>query len=101
MLSSVGGGGRPSTGNNGRLIIRLKPRDERPHVDQVMRQLQGQASQVPGMQVFFRNPPPISIGGVRSSSSYQITLQGTEIAELYTAARAFEAKMRELPQSRA
>jgi HAE1 family hydrophobic/amphiphilic exporter-1 len=97
VLSSVGGGGRASTGNNGRLIIRLKPREERPHVDVVMRQLQGAVSQVPGMQTFFRNPPPISIGGVRSSSSYQITLQGSDIAQLYTAARAFEGKMREIP----
>ncbi len=97
VLSSVGGGGRASTGNNGRLIIRLKPREERPHVDVVMRQLQGAVSQVPGMQTFFRNPPPISIGGVRSSSSYQITLQGSDIAQLYTAARSFESKMREIP----
>ncbi len=97
VLSSVGGGGRASTGNNGRLIIRLVPRDQRPHVDVVMRQLQGAVAQVPGMQTFFRNPPPISIGGVRSSSSYQITLQATDIAQLYTAARSFESKMREIP----
>ncbi len=97
VLSSVGGGGRASTGNNGRLIIRLTPRSERPHVDVVMRQLQAQVAEVPGMQTFFRNPPPISIGGVRSGSSYQITLQGADIVQLYTAARAFEAKMRELP----
>lgn len=97
VLSSVGGGGRASTGNNGRLIVRLVDRSERPHVDVVMRQLQRDAAVVPGMQTFFRNPPPISIGGVRSSSSYQITLQGTDIAQLYTAARAFEAQMREIP----
>ncbi len=97
VLSSVGGGGRASTGNNGRLIIRLVDRAERPHVDVVMRQLQAEAAVVPGMQTFFRNPPPISIGGVRSSSSYQITLQGTDIAQLYTAARSFEAQMREIP----
>ncbi len=96
VLSSVGGGGRASTGNNGRLIIRLKPRDERPHVDVVMRQLQREAAVVPGMQTFFRNPPPISIGGFRSNSAYQITLQSTDIAQLYTAARAFEGKMRAL-----
>ncbi len=96
VLSSVGGGGRASTGNNGRLIIRLKPRDQRPHVDVVMRQLQREAAVVPGMQTFFRNPPPISIGGFRSNSAYQITLQSTDIAQLYTAARAFEGKMRAL-----
>ena len=96
VLSSVGGGGRASTGNNGRLIVRLKPRDQRPHVDVVMRELQRAVSVVPGMQTFFRNPPPISIGGFRSNSAYQITLQGTDIAQLYTAARAFEQKMRQL-----
>jgi HAE1 family hydrophobic/amphiphilic exporter-1 len=96
VLSSVGGGGRASTGNNGRLIVRLTPRDQRPHVDVVMRQLQREVSAVAGMQTFFRNPPPISIGGFRSNSAYQITLQSTDIAALYTAARAFEAKMRQL-----
>ncbi len=97
VLSSVGGGGRANTGNNGRLIIRLKSRSERPHVDDVMRELQRESSQIPGMQVFFRNPPPINIGGVRSSSSYQVTLQSADIVELYSAARSFEAKLREVP----
>jgi HAE1 family hydrophobic/amphiphilic exporter-1 len=96
VLSSVGGGGRASTGNNGRLIVRLKPRDQRAHVDVVMRELQREVSVIPGMQTFFRNPPPISIGGFRSNSAYQITLQSTDIAGLYTAARAFEGRMRQL-----
>ncbi|MEO7996209.1 MAG: efflux RND transporter permease subunit [Gemmatimonadaceae bacterium] len=98
VLSSVGGGGGPSTGNNGRLTVRMKPRSERPHVDVVMRQLNAKVSKVPGMQTFFRNPPPISIGGRRSNSSYQISLQSADIAELYTSARLLEGRMRQLPE---
>jgi hydrophobic/amphiphilic exporter-1 (mainly G- bacteria), HAE1 family len=100
VLSAVGPGGRTSAGaNQGRLTIRLKPRNERVGVEVVMRDLTRQVqAQVPGMQVFMRNPPPISIGGRQSKSMYQITLQASDIAQLYTAARAFEGKLRELPE---
>ena len=99
LLSSVGGGpGGGGGGSGGRLVVRLTPRDKRPHVDVVMRQLNAKASKVPGMQVFFRNPPPISIGGRRSSSAYQISLQSADIALLYTSARTLEQRMRQLPE---
>ncbi|MEP6835972.1 MAG: efflux RND transporter permease subunit [Gemmatimonas sp.] len=97
-LSSVGGGGGPSTGNNGRLTVRLTPRGQREHVDVVMRKLNAKVSKVPGMQTFFRNPPPISIGGRRSNSSYQISLQSADIVLLYTSARQLEAKMRQISE---
>jgi hydrophobic/amphiphilic exporter-1 (mainly G- bacteria), HAE1 family len=100
VLSAVGPGGRTAAGaNQGRLTIRLKPRGERAPVDVVMREITRQVQAgVPGMQVFMRNPPPISIGGRQSKSMYQITLQASDIAQLYTAARAFEGKLRELPE---
>jgi HAE1 family hydrophobic/amphiphilic exporter-1 len=97
VLASVGGGGGGSS-NNGRLIIKLRDRAERPHVDELNRQLTRATAAVPGVQVFFRNSPPINIGGRRGNSSYQITLQSPDIAELYTAGRALEARMRELPE---
>ena len=96
MVSSSIGGGPGGTG--GRLTVTLKPRSERPSVDVVMRQLNGKVSKVPGIQTFFRNPPPISIGGRRSNSAYQISLQSAEITTLYTAARAMEGRMRQLPE---
>ncbi|MEP6765374.1 MAG: efflux RND transporter permease subunit [Gemmatimonadaceae bacterium] len=98
VLSSVGGGGGPSSGNNGRLTVRLQPRGQRAHVDVVMRKLNAKVAKVPGMQTFFRNPPPISIGGRRSNSSYQISLQSADIVQLYTSARQLEARMRQLPE---
>jgi len=99
VLGSVGGGGGgPGGSNSGRLQLTMTDRSERPHVDQVIRQLSRATSKVPGVQVFFRNNPPINIGGRRGNSSYQIALQATDIAQLYTAARALEARMRELPE---
>ncbi|MCA0375156.1 MAG: efflux RND transporter permease subunit [Gemmatimonadetes bacterium] len=96
-LMSIGGG--PGGGSNsGRIQLTLADRDKRPHVDQVMRELTRATSQVPGVQVFFRNPPPINIGGRRGNSAYSVSLQGSDIAELYTSARALEQRMRELPE---
>jgi HAE1 family hydrophobic/amphiphilic exporter-1 len=98
VLASVGGGGGGGGANSGRLILKLVDRSERPHVDEVMRSLSRATSRIPGAQVFFRNPPPINIGGRRSNSSYQISLQGSDIVELYSAGRQLESRMRELPE---
>ncbi len=95
VLASVGGFGNS---NSGRLQMTLTQRGTRPHVDQIMRDLTRATAKVPGVQVFFRNPPPINIGGRRGNSSYQISLQGSDIAQLYTAGRQLEQKMRELPE---
>ncbi len=97
VLVSVGGGGGGNS-NSARLQLRLAPRNERPHVDEVQRQLTRLTSGVPGVQVFFRNSPPINIGGRRGNSAYQISLQSSDITQLYTSARALETRMRDLPE---
>ena len=96
VLASLGGGF--GSANQGRLQMTLTPRGTRPHVDEIMRKLTRATSKVPGVQVFFRNPPPINIGGRRGNSSYQISLQGSDIAQLYTAGRALEQRMRDLAE---
>ena len=97
-MASIGGGPGGGGSNSGRLQLTLSDDPNRPHVDQIMRELSRATSKVPGVQVFFRNPPPINIGGRRGNSAYQVSLQGPEIAELYTAARALEARMKDLPE---
>lgn len=97
-LASIGGGPGGGGSNSGRLQLTLSDNPDRPHVDQIMRELSRATSKVPGVQVFFRNPPPINIGGRRGNSAYQVSLQGPDIAELYTAARALEVRMKDLPE---
>ena len=98
FMSSVGAGGSTTSVNQGRLFIRLKPRSQRKlHVDQVIQQLRPKLMQVPGIQTYPQNPPPIRIGGTLTKSLYQITLQSPDTDELYANAPRLEAKMRELP----
>src|SRR5207249_735756 len=74
--SSVGGGGNQSTSvNNGRLFIRLKPRDERRLTpEQVIEGLRPKMNAVPGMRTYLQNPPLVRIGGQVSRALYQYTL---------------------------
>jgi HAE1 family hydrophobic/amphiphilic exporter-1 len=95
VLSSIGSGGR--TLNQGGLNIRLKPRSERPQVDQVINELRPKLAAVPGITTFLRNDPPIRIGGLQSKALYQFTIQSPSTQELYASAEGFTAKMRGLP----
>ncbi|MCX8109017.1 MAG: efflux RND transporter permease subunit, partial [Verrucomicrobiae bacterium] len=96
--SSIGAGGPSATANNGRIMIRLKPRSTgRPHVDRVIQELRPKLSQVPGIAVFLQNPPLLRIGGMFSKSLYQLTLQGPELAELYQWAPKVQAAIADLP----
>jgi HAE1 family hydrophobic/amphiphilic exporter-1 len=96
FMSSVGGG-RGST-NQGSLFIHLVPKSERRlDADGVARELTRKLAVVPGLRVFIQNPPSINVGGRRSKSEYQFTLQGSDIDELYTGAQRMEARMHELP----
>jgi HAE1 family hydrophobic/amphiphilic exporter-1 len=94
VLSSVGTGSHSL--NQGNLNIRLKPRSERPQVDQVIQRLRPKVGEVPGISVYMRNDPPINIGGVRSKALYQFTLQSPDTKNLFQASQGFESKMREL-----
>jgi hydrophobic/amphiphilic exporter-1 (mainly G- bacteria), HAE1 family len=94
VMSSVGGNVRSL--NQGNLNVRLKPRAERPQVDQVIQRLRPRLATVPGISVFMRNDPPINIGGIRSKALFQFTLQAPNTAELYRASEDFESKMKGL-----
>jgi HAE1 family hydrophobic/amphiphilic exporter-1 len=94
VMSTVGGAVRSL--NQGNLNVRLKPRSERPQVDQVIQELRPKLATVPGISVFMRNDPPINIGGVKSKALFQFTLQGSDTTSLFRASQDFLAKMRSL-----
>ncbi len=98
FMSSVGGGGRISTVNQGRLIMHLKPKAERDMTaDEVARSLAQKLGAVPGMRVFISNPPVINIGGRSAKSEYQFTLTSADIGALYEASALLEQRMQEIP----
>ncbi len=96
FMSSVGSGG--GSGNQGRLILGLKPHDQRLSADEIVNELRPKLSGIPGMNVFMQVPPAIQIGARNSKSQYQYTLQSPDIAMLDSAAKRMEARMRTIPQ---
>ena len=96
--SSLGqGGGGPTSGNSGRIYIRLVDRKQRPSADKIAQALRSQLAGIPGIRAFPQVPPSIRIGGRQSSSVYQYTLYGSDLQELYRVAPAFQEKMRAMP----
>jgi HAE1 family hydrophobic/amphiphilic exporter-1 len=92
-MSSIGAGGSTVSGNSGRMFMRLKPRGERPHVDQIIQEFRRKFAAVPGINAYLQNPPVIRIGGMLSKSLYQFTLQGTDLQELYHWAPVVQSKL--------
>jgi HAE1 family hydrophobic/amphiphilic exporter-1 len=98
--SSIGAGGPNSAANQGRLLMRLKPRADRPgrmNIDQLTRSLQRKLATVPGIQAYVQNPPSIRLGGRPSKSLYQYTMEGSDISQLYRASSEMLNKLRALP----
>ena len=63
VSSSIGGSMFSMASNTGRVFVKLKPRSERLSADETIEGLRPKLAQVPGIQVFLQNPPPIRIGG--------------------------------------
>jgi HAE1 family hydrophobic/amphiphilic exporter-1 len=95
VMSQIGGDVRST--NQGQLNVRLKPRAERPQVEQVMQALRPRLAGVPGISVYMRNDPPIRIGGLQSKALFQFTMQSPDTQNLFKSAQEFQAKMRALP----
>ena len=94
-MSFLGGGG---TINQGRVFMQLKPRSQRRvSVDDLIRYFNDKLAGIPGIQVFLQNPPPIQIGGRRTKSLYQFTLQSPDRIGLYDNATRLATQLRKLP----
>jgi len=95
FTSSAGGGGGSS--NQGQLNVTLKPLGQRPSADIMVQELTRRMSGIPGLSVFFSNPPAIRIGGRSTKTLYQFTLRGADISTLYTEATKLLYQMQSEP----
>ncbi|HYF90356.1 efflux RND transporter permease subunit [Azospirillum sp.] len=95
VISSVGVGG--STGNQGRMFLTLKPREERPSATDVIQQLRRQVNGIPGMAVYMQPVQNLRIGGRTSKSLYQYTIQGLDLEELYQWSGRLEQTLHGIP----
>jgi HAE1 family hydrophobic/amphiphilic exporter-1 len=94
VMSFLGGG----TVNQGRVMLRLTPRDHRAlSADQLIRVYNRKLAGAPGVQVYLQNPPPIRIGGRLTKSLYQLTLQSPDMNALYQSSKQLQARMAQMP----
>ncbi len=83
--SSVGASFFGGPSNSARMFVALKPIEQRggKTSQQVIDRLRGPLSGIPGLSVFPRAMQDMRGGGRDSKSSYQLTLWGTDVDELY------------------
>jgi HAE1 family hydrophobic/amphiphilic exporter-1 len=98
MMSAMGAGGPNGTGNQGRIFMRLKPRNERPAMDTIINDLRRKLAVVPGFKTYPQVPPAIPIGGQQTKALYQFTLSGGDLKELYAVSADMEKRLRDLDQ---
>ncbi|GAB1718404.1 MAG: Acriflavin resistance protein [Nitrosospira sp.] len=81
--------------NSARLFMVLKPRGERPPIDQVIESLRREVSAIPGINVFINPIQNLRLGGRTSKSRYQYVLRSVNAEELHAAAEGLMGRMRE------
>jgi multidrug efflux pump len=85
--------------NSGFVFTTLKPLSERKlSVVRVIGRLRPKLNQVAGARLFLQPVQDIRVGGRASNALYQYTLQGDDIAELYSWAPKIEAALQKVPQ---
>ncbi len=95
--SIVGIVGSSQSMNNGTILLRLKPRSERPDIQSVAQRLRRDLNQYPGLRVFVRVPPAINIGGRSSRALYQYVMFGPDMEQLFDSAQKIESELKKLP----
>jgi hydrophobic/amphiphilic exporter-1 (mainly G- bacteria), HAE1 family len=94
----VSTGGGFGSMNTARLNVQLLPRRERPIAAQeVAQQLRAQLIHFPAFQAYVNLPTSLHIGGHGGNSSYNLTVQSGDTAQLYPWARRLEQALTALP----
>ena len=95
-ISVIGAGTGSASLNNGRMFFRLKDK-RKLNATQIIQELRPKFAQLPGINVYLRNPPVIPIGGMQSKGLYQYSLQDTDVKELFHWAPLLTDKLKQQP----
>ena len=102
LSSFIGVDGANTTLNNGRILINLKPKDERDaasrDISNVIRRITEATRSVPGVELFLQPVQDLTIEDRISKTQYQFLLSSPNISELNQATQALLERLRKLPQ---
>src|SRR5260370_3851741 len=84
--------------NQGRMYIQLLPRAQRKLSSaELVEELRPKITNFPGVRVYMTLPPIIRIGTRFSKSSYDLTIQGPDTADLFVESEKLEKEVAKLP----
>lgn len=96
-MSGIGPSGAMVGTNSGRIICKLKPRDQRAEINEVIGKLRPELAKVPGITAYPQIPPSIRIGGQLTKGLYQFTILSPDVENLYHYAPLIENKLKTIP----
>ena len=101
LSSFVGIDQTNQTLNNGRILINLKPLDERSlNADGVIRRLQSNLNKIAGITLYMQPVQDITVEDRISRTQFQFTLEDPNLDELNTWAPKMLARLQQLPELR-
>jgi multidrug efflux pump len=101
LSSFVGIDQSNETLNNGRVLINLKPLDQRDvTADQVIRRLQPSLDKIPGITMYMQPVQDITVEDRISRTQFQYTLEDPNVDELHTWAPKMLEQLQKLPELR-
>ncbi|MCL6358528.1 MdtB/MuxB family multidrug efflux RND transporter permease subunit [Pectobacterium polaris] len=99
VSSFIGVDGTNAALNSGRLQINLKPLSERSErIPEIIRRLQQQTAQIPGIQLYLQPVQDLTIDTQISRTQYQFTLQAMSLDELSQWVPKLMTELQKLPQ---
>jgi len=99
LSSFVGVDGSNTTLNSGRMLVNLKPRDDRSaNATGIIRRLGPELARVPGIQAYLQPVQDLTIDDRVSRTQYQFVLESANAADLATWMPRLTDKLRSLPQ---
>ncbi len=98
LSSFIGVDGTNTTLNSGRILINLKPMDERPPLPQIIERLQQRVVSVPGIALFIQPLQDLTIGNQVTRTRYQLSVQDANPQELAQWVPRLTTELRKLPE---
>ncbi|CAM3130721.1 multidrug efflux system, subunit B [Legionella steigerwaltii] len=97
LSSFIGIDGTNITLNSGRILINLKPFDERPGVDEVIRRLQSKVRNVVGAKLYMQPVQDLTIDTLTSRTEFQYSVNGPDPDEVTNWSKLMLQRMQKLP----
>jgi multidrug efflux pump len=98
LSSFIGVDGVNTTLNNGRILINLKPHNQRDNIQKILHRIQDQVDQIPNIKLYLQASQDLTIEDHISRTQYQFTVESAIASELEEWVPQIVDKLSTLPE---